>query len=234
MAVSAEKISVYSIADLKNTSDDAIPNYLNSLGFKQSHTLIDTRLALGYSAFAICAACFYWDYQFGFDNTKYYTAAAVALYSLLNGALTFWIWAVEKGTVYIGTNKNGDKIQVATKTEKHKPIYNVTVTVTEKGRKVKELKLKKPFTGWFDKKGHLHVLPFQQMLASNVPVVGAADPTKVVEPKKKVVKVEDENKTMDEKWASLLAESSGVSLDDLTGGKTVTGSVKGKKRGKKA
>merc|ERR1711939_65250 len=56
MAVSQEKISVHSLADLKNTSDDAIPAYLNSLSFKQSHTLTDTRLALGYSAFLICAA----------------------------------------------------------------------------------------------------------------------------------------------------------------------------------
>ncbi len=75
MAVSQEKISVYNIAgawparanqtpcakkpkeltrkgwpDLKNTSDDAIPNYLNSLKIKQSHYLTDVRLALGYSA----------------------------------------------------------------------------------------------------------------------------------------------------------------------------------------
>lgn len=68
------------------------------------------RLALGYSAFAICAACFYWDYQFGFESTKYYSAAAVALYTLLNGALTLWVWLVEGGTVYVGTSKAGDKV----------------------------------------------------------------------------------------------------------------------------
>ena len=68
------------------------------------------RLALGYSAFAICAACFYWDYKLGFDSTKYYTAAAVALYALLNGALTLWVWLVEGGTVYVGTSKAGDKV----------------------------------------------------------------------------------------------------------------------------
>ncbi|KUJ11085.1 signal peptidase-like protein complex component [Mollisia scopiformis] len=235
MAVSAEKISVHSIADLKNTSDDAIPNYLNSLGFTQSHTLSDTRLALGYSAFAICAATFCWDYQFGFESTKYYTAVAVLLYSILNGALTFWIWAVEKGTVYVGTNKNGDKIQVATKTQKHVPIYNVTITTYSKANPTvpNPISLKKPFTQWFDKQGHFVSLPFQQMFASNVSVIGKADPTKVVE-KKKVANVEGANKSMDEKWASLLAESSGVSLDDLSGGTAAgTGSVKSKGRPKK-
>jgi hypothetical protein len=99
--------------DLKNTSDDAIPNYLNSLKFKQSHTLSDVRLALGYLAFAISAATFYWDYKLGFESTKYYTAAAVAVYACLNGALTFWIWGVEKGKIYVGTSPNGDKASLS-------------------------------------------------------------------------------------------------------------------------
>jgi len=96
--------------DLKNTSDDALPVYLNSISFKQSHILSDVRLALGYTAFAICAATFYWDYKLGFESTKIYTAFAVALYTCINGALTFWIWGVEKGKVYIGTNKEGHKV----------------------------------------------------------------------------------------------------------------------------
>lgn len=70
------------------------------------------------------------------------------------------------------------------------------------------------------------------MFATNVKVVGQADPKKIVEQKKKVVAPEEVNKSMDEKWASLLAESSGVSLDDLSSG-AATGSVKGKKRSKK-
>lgn len=97
--------------DLKNTSDDAIPNYLNSLKFKQSHTLTDVRLTLGYSAFAISAACFFWDYKLGFDSTKYYTAAAVALYAILNGALTLWSFFVEKNIVYVGTAPSGEKVR---------------------------------------------------------------------------------------------------------------------------
>merc|ERR1712098_331105 len=144
---------------------------------------------------------------------KYYTAVAVAIYTLLNGALTFWIWGVEKGTIYIGTNSAGDKIQIASKTEKHVPIYNLTVTVWKKGEKDgKVVSIKKPFTQWFDKKGGFVVLPFQQMIASAVDVVGKMDPGKVVKKEKKVASVEDADKSMDDKWASLLAESSGVSL----------------------
>lgn len=97
--------------DLKNTSDDAIPNYLNSLKFKQSHYLTDVRLALGYTAFLIAGACFAWDYKFGFDGTKYYTAAAVGLYAVLNSALTLWIWLMEKGVVYVGTSPGGETVR---------------------------------------------------------------------------------------------------------------------------
>jgi signal peptidase complex subunit 2 len=64
---------------------------------------------LGYLAFAISAATFYWDYKLGFESTKYYTTAAVAIYACLNGALTFWIWGVEKGKIYVGTSPSGDK-----------------------------------------------------------------------------------------------------------------------------
>jgi signal peptidase complex subunit 2 len=102
-----------STTDLKNTSDDAIPNYLNSLKIKQSHTLTDVRLALGYGAFALAAVCFLWDHKLGFDATKYYTAAAVAVYTLLNGALTGWIMFVEKGIVYTGTAPSGETVSQA-------------------------------------------------------------------------------------------------------------------------
>ena len=62
------------------------------------------------------------------------------------------------------------------------------------------------------------VEPFQQMLATGVETLGKLDPKHVVKKEKKKVLVEDEerdNLSMDDKWASLLAESSGVSLDEV-------------------
>ncbi len=88
--------------DLKNTTDDALPNYLTSLKFKQSHLLTDVRLTLGYSAVIVAAITFYADYKLGWDKTKYLTFWAVLFYFTLNGALTFWIWGVEKGKVFAG------------------------------------------------------------------------------------------------------------------------------------
>jgi len=210
---SQEKISVHSLPDLKNTSDDALPTYLNSIGFKQSHTLSDTRLVIGYLAFAICAATFTWDYKLGFADTKYYTAAAVAVYALLNGVLTFWIWGVEKGTVYVGV-KDGRKIEIATSTTKHVPTYNVTFTEhSPKSKSPTITKTARPFSEWFDAEGHFHTIPFQEMLATKSTLIGAADPKRVASAKERKTKERkekygvDDGKSMDEKLAALIRES---------------------------
>ena len=90
------------LTDLKNTTDDALPNYLTSLKFAQSHLLTDVRLALGYTAVIISGALFYADWKLGWDATKHWTFWAVLVYFTLNGVLTVWIWGVEKGTVFKG------------------------------------------------------------------------------------------------------------------------------------
>lgn len=62
---------------------------------------------LGYSAVAIAGALFYFDWKFGWEATKVYTAPAVVAYFLLNGAFTYWLWWVESGLVYEGEGKGG-------------------------------------------------------------------------------------------------------------------------------
>lgn len=96
------KIAVYSVPDLKNTTDDALPNYLTSLKFKPNYQTQDIKLALGYTAVAISAALFYADWKLGWDQTKAYTLPAVAVYFLLNGIFTYWIFYVEKGAIFVG------------------------------------------------------------------------------------------------------------------------------------
>lgn len=182
--MASQKISVYSLADLKNTSDDAIPNYLNSLKFKQSHTLTDVRLALGYSALAVAGACFAWDYKLGWDATKLYTAAAVALYMLLNSALSCWMWFVENGKIYVGTSPQGEKIEISTSTAKNIPTYHLKITTYTP--KPQTIKLSHPFSEWFDASGNFVAIPFQQIFANGVPMIGAADPTKVTQGSKAV------------------------------------------------
>jgi signal peptidase complex subunit 2 len=84
------------------------------------------RLALGYSAFLVAAACFGWDYKFGFDKTKYYSAAAVVVYSVLNSALSLWIWLREKGTVYEGVAPSGEKVPCPLSSLPHQAVQLAT------------------------------------------------------------------------------------------------------------
>ncbi|EKG22045.1 Signal peptidase complex subunit 2 [Macrophomina phaseolina MS6] len=181
-----QKIAVYSIPDLKNTTDDAIPNYLNSLKFHQSHKLTDIRLALGYTAVIIAGALFYFDYKFGWDASKPYTAPAVVAYFILNGAFMYWMYFVEKGLVYSG-EKDGRKLEIASRVEKNLPIYHMTVRFTSSDKKNskntlwQEIHISAPFTRWFTADGYLATKPFQQFIASEIPIVGAADPDNVVE-----------------------------------------------------
>lgn len=104
------KISPYSLNDLKNTTDDAMGNYLRGLKFKQDNSKLDFRLAVGYTSVIIAGALFAADYKLGWEATKGWTAYAVAAYALLNATFTYWMWGVEKGLVFEGT-KNGKKVR---------------------------------------------------------------------------------------------------------------------------
>ncbi|KAL8643481.1 MAG: hypothetical protein Q9226_008342 [Calogaya cf. arnoldii] len=177
--MAAPKISVYSLSDLKNTTDDALPNYLTSLKFQQSHFIADVRLALGYSAVLIAGVTFYADYKLGWDATKYWTFWAVIAYFILNGALTYWIWGVEKGKIFTG-EINDTLVSIASSVTKHKPIYNLQVRYGKSGKEEQTLKISAPFTRWFDSDGYFVATPFQQWLATEIPAISEADPKKVI------------------------------------------------------
>lgn len=108
--MSTPRISPHSLPDLKSTTDDALTNYLLSLNFTPIHTKLDTRLALGYTSVIIAAITFAADYKLGWEATKTWTAVAVVAYGALNAALTYWMWAVEKGVVFEG-QREGVKVR---------------------------------------------------------------------------------------------------------------------------
>ncbi|KAI5817064.1 signal peptidase complex subunit 2 [Pyronema omphalodes] len=147
--MAATKINLHSIPDLKNTTDDAIAPYMTTLNYQQSHHLTDVRLTLGFSACAIAAATFYYDFTLGWAKTKDATLYAVVAYFVLNTLLTVWIWAVEGGTVYVG-RKGAEKITIETYSGKYSPVYEVKVTTNKGTRKVKGEYMK-----WFDVRGRL-------------------------------------------------------------------------------
>ncbi|KAI9824260.1 MAG: hypothetical protein M1832_002067 [Thelocarpon impressellum] len=175
MAAPSAKISKYSSPDLKNTTDDVLPTYLNSLKFTQSHTLTDVRLLLGFVAVAIAGGTFYFDYTHRWEATKGPTLWAALAYFALNSALTYWIWGVEAGTIFVGS-KGNTEIRISSRTEKFSPLYHLTIRTRPSPSSCwTTSEISAPFTAWFDAEGHFVALPFQQFLARNIAVVGAAD-----------------------------------------------------------
>lgn len=71
------------------------------------------------------------------------------------------------------------QISIATTTTKNVPIYNVKITITPKKGDAQTIRLKRPFTEWFDAQGHFIARPFQTILASTVPAIAKADPKRV-------------------------------------------------------
>ncbi|TKA31743.1 hypothetical protein B0A50_01821 [Salinomyces thailandicus] len=175
--MSTPRISPHSLPDLKSTTDDALTNYLLSLNFTPIHTKLDTRLALGYTSVIIAAITFAADYKLGWEATKTWTAVAVVAYGALNAALTYWMWAVEKGVVFEG-QREGVKISLASSTKKHTPVYYLAVTVTDAAETVSKpvvKRLEAPFTSFFTADGFFVAKPFQQWLAGSVKSIGNVD-----------------------------------------------------------
>ncbi|EAU35216.1 conserved hypothetical protein [Aspergillus terreus NIH2624] len=176
----APKVPVYSVNDLKSTTDDALAPYLGTLPqpytFAQDHAKTNVRFLLGYSAVAIAAFTFYADRKLGWEATRSpWIFAAVGSYFVLNSLLTYWIWAVEAGEVYRGKRKSGETISLRSSVKKHSPLYKVRVQYRSAADKVlQEKEIEAPFTRWFSADGVFHPAPLRAWLASEIEVLRLA------------------------------------------------------------
>ncbi len=73
------------------------------------------------------------------------------------------------------------QITISTTTKKNTPIYNLSIVVQPKraADKPHTYTIAKPFAGWFDEVGFFVAAPFQEILASAVPLIGTQDPKRV-------------------------------------------------------
>ncbi|KAE8322820.1 signal peptidase complex subunit 2 [Aspergillus sergii] len=176
----AHKVPVYSVNDLKSTTDDALAPHLTTLpqpyAFTQDHTKTNVRFLLGYSAVVIAAFTFYADRKLGWEATQStWVIAAVVSYFILNTLLTYWIWAVEAGEVFRGKRKSGEAITIRSSGKKHSPLYKLRVQYTSSANKVLEEKeIETSFTTWFSADGTFHPEPLKKWLASEIQVLRLA------------------------------------------------------------
>ncbi|KAL1954690.1 hypothetical protein VTO42DRAFT_794 [Malbranchea cinnamomea] len=171
------KVPVYSLPELKSTTDDAIAPYLTSLPkpytFTANNTKSNVRLALGYSAVAIAAVSFWQDYTRGWEATRPWIFSAVVAYFVLNFVLTIWILLVEAGQVFEGTTEKGEKVRLCSSSKKHSPVYTLRITHTSPtGKVLQEKIIESSFARWFSSDGTFQQDAFRLWLSSELgPVV---------------------------------------------------------------
>lgn len=141
-----------SVNDLRNATDDQLPFALETLGYQQSFTLIDTKLALGYLTVAIAGLLFYMDKKFAFKDTYYAVIACVAAYFVISTIMLYFTSGPQKDNKYIGFNDAQQKILVYSWTSKYDPIYNVKIVLNDNTDSAVEAAL--PFTKFFDGFGY--------------------------------------------------------------------------------
>ena len=81
-------------------------------------------------------------------------------------------------------HSDNTKVRISSSTKKHIPIYECDVVFTPapyNSNPKQTIHIRAPMTRWFTSDGYFVAKPFQQWLASEVPVIGAADPNNVVE-----------------------------------------------------
>jgi len=131
----------------------------------------------------IAAYLFYLDYYLKIPFRLHKTTAAWCglAYFVLNGALTAWIWLVEKGVVFEGRRRDGVRVKVCSVAPKrrYEAVYRLVVAWEggkDGGRK--EVEVDVGFEGFFEGNGMFVPKRFEEWLRSVVPVLrdeGAAN-----------------------------------------------------------
>ncbi|GCE98672.1 hypothetical protein ZYGM_002403 [Zygosaccharomyces mellis] len=122
----SKPINVYSIPELRQTLDDALPEVFARHELKQSFRLIDTKLVIGYGIALVAAASFLLDKKFEFDEVLLYQKILVGSYVFLSTVYWYFTKFVQKGITYEGVDKKGRSITVKTFFENNEPLYHVT------------------------------------------------------------------------------------------------------------
>lgn len=153
-----------SVVDLRNATDEYLPELLESLGYEQSFTLIDAKLGLGLLTVAIAGLLFYLDKHYSFKDTYYVIIGCIVVYFLISMAHLYLLSGPEKNNKYVGYSDSKQKILVHTWTSKYDPIYNVKLFVNDK----EQADLQIPFTEFFDSFGYLNKEAFTGLLKTGL------------------------------------------------------------------
>lgn len=128
-----KKTNLNSVNELRQTSDENLGFIFQQFGYTESFALIDLKLGLGLSTVIIAGLLFLVDKKYTWKESYTVTVISCTLYAIISGVL-YLINFLNKNVKYTGYDKKGNKLTVATQSNKLDPIYNITIF--ENGKQV--------------------------------------------------------------------------------------------------
>ena len=165
----AGAINVYSISQATETINENLPEIFERLGYKQTFSLVDTKLIIGYSIGVVAGASFLLDKKFKHNDLVLYQQILVALYFILSGIFWWFRKFVEKGAVYTGKKANGDTIKVRTSYVDAEPKCQITFINGDKKVFEPTLEINKVYT----ETGYLQIDLMYEWIKQQLETMGA-------------------------------------------------------------
>lgn len=137
---------------MRTVVDDNLQASLGKLGYAQSFTLTDLKLALGYMTIAIAGGLFYLDKKFEFKDAYNFTVAGIVVYFIISGIHLFFTSGKFKNNKYVGYNDSKEKILISSWTNKYEPTYHYKIVINDDESRA--ITSQFPFTSVFDSFGY--------------------------------------------------------------------------------
>ncbi|GFR67033.1 signal peptidase complex subunit 2 [Elysia marginata] len=155
------KIDKWDSGALKNALDDGAKKvFVDVLGYKESHHLMDGRLMICTVAVFFAMFALVWDYFYPFPESRSVLMICVIAYFVLMGILTLYLTYAEKGIFLVALEQDRAMMEpdntwvLSSSLRKYDVMYNLTIQYTDgKTKEERVVSCSKCVANYFDENG---------------------------------------------------------------------------------